>query len=279
VLSRSAGPIPQKTLFKRARIQRGPRKGFTRRQSADKPAALFMAQTSPRIAIVIPVYNEEGILHSAVVDLRERLQPLGWSYEIILAENGSKDRTVELAKTLSEKYPEVGYITAGAPDYGKALREGILATTAEIVICDEIDLCDTDFHQRAVAALDSGSADLVIGSKLIEGAEDERPLLRHAASIAYTSLLRVLLGFKGTDTHGLKAFRRDKLLPVVNACLVNKDVFASEMVIRAYRDKLKVKEIPIRVLEKRPPSINLFRRVPNVLKSVGKLTWAIRIKG
>src|SRR5690606_14167299 len=106
---------------------------------------------------------------------------------------------------------------------------------------------DTDFHQRAVAALDSGSADLVIGSKLIDGAEDERPALRHAASIAYTSLLRVLLGFKGTDTHGLKAFRRDKLLPIVNARLLNKDVFASELVIRAYRDALKGKEIPIRV--------------------------------
>jgi len=238
-----------------------------------------MTESAPRIAIVIPVYNEEGILHSAVVDLRERLAPLGWSYEIILAENGSKDRTVDLARTLSDKYPEVRFITAGAPDYGKALREGILATTAELVICDEIDLCDTDFHQRAVAALDSGSADLVIGSKLIEGAEDERPLLRHAASIAYTGLLRTLLGFKGTDTHGLKAFRRSKLLPIVNACLVNKDVFASEMVIRAYRDQLKVKEIPIRVKEKRPPSINLFKRVPNVLKSVAKLTWAIRIKG
>ena len=69
------------------------------------------------------------------------------------------------------------------------------------------------------------------------------------------------------------------MLPVVNACLVNKDVFASEMVIRAYRDQLKVKEIPIRVMEKRPPSINLFKRVPNVLKSIAKLTWAIRIKG
>lgn len=238
-----------------------------------------MSQAKPHVAVVIPVYNEEGILHSAVVDLRERLAPLEWNYEIILAENGSTDRTIEIAGKLSQKYPEVRYISAGAPDYGKALREGILATDAEIVLCDEIDLCDTDFHQRAVATLESGSADLVIGSKLISGAEDERPLLRHVASIGYTSLLRVLLGFKGTDTHGLKAFRRATLLPVVNACLVNKDVFASELVIRAYRDQLKVKEIPVRVIEKRPPSINLFRRVPNVLKSVARLTWAIRVKG
>jgi hypothetical protein len=234
---------------------------------------------NPHVAIVIPIYNEEGILHSAVVDLRERLAPLNWDYEIILAENGSTDRTIEIAEKLTEKYPEVRYISAGAPDYGKALREGILATDADLVLCDEIDLCDTDFHQRAVSTLESRSADLVIGSKLISGAEDERPMLRHVASIGYTSLLRVLLGFKGTDTHGLKAFRRDALLPIVNACLVNKDVFASEMVIRAYREELKIKEIPVRVVEKRPPSINLFRRVPNVLKSVAKLTWAIRIKG
>jgi hypothetical protein len=172
----------------------------------------------------------------------------------------------------------VRFTTAGAPDYGKALRAGILMTHASYVLCDEIDLCDTDFHQRALAELRAG-ADLVIGSKLIAGAQDERPLLRHAASIAYTGLLRTLLGFRGTDTHGLKAFRRESLLPIVNACVVNKDVFASELVIRAYRAGLDVREIPIRVMEKRPPSINLLKRVPNVLKSVAKLTWAIRVKG
>ncbi|MFO0568576.1 MAG: glycosyltransferase family 2 protein [Polyangiaceae bacterium] len=237
------------------------------------------ASDSPRISIVIPVYNEEGILHSAVVDLRERLAPLGWSYEIILAENGSRDRTIEIAKELSGKYPEVRFLSAGEPNYGKALRQGILDARGELVLCDEIDLCDTDFHRRAVEILDSGRAEMVIGSKLIGGAEDERPLLRHAASLFYTGLLRVLLGFRGTDTHGLKAFRRASLLPMVSACLVEKDVFASELVIRAYRQDLNVLEIPVRVIEKRPPSINLFKRVPNVLKSVAKLTWAIRVKG
>ncbi|MCC6899152.1 MAG: glycosyltransferase [Polyangiaceae bacterium] len=234
---------------------------------------------APKISIVIPVYNEEGILHSAVVDLRERLGPLGWKYEIILAENGSRDRTVELAKELAAKYPEVSSLSAGEPNYGKALRQGILKARGEIVLCEEIDLCDTDFHRRAVELLDSGRADMVIGSKLIGGASDERPLLRHAASVFYTGLLRVLLGFRGTDTHGLKAFRRSTLLPLVEACLVEKDVFASELVIRAYRGDFRVVEIPVRVIEKRPPSINLFKRVPNVLKSVAKLTWAIRVKG
>jgi glycosyltransferase involved in cell wall biosynthesis len=238
-----------------------------------------MSPQPPLISIVIPVYNEEPILHAAVVDLRELLSPVGWNYEIILAENGSRDRTVEIAQQLAQKYPEVRVISAGEPNYGKALRLGILEARGTIVICDEIDLCDVSFHRQAVELLGSGQADLVIGSKLIGGARDERPVIRHAASVLYTGLLRTLLGFRGTDTHGLKAFRRDRMLDLVAECVADKDVFASELVIRAYRANLQVVEIPVRVMEKRRPSINLFRRVPNVLSNLGKLLWAIRIRG
>ena len=238
-----------------------------------------MSPSPPLISIVIPVYNEEPILHAAVVDLRELLSPLGWNYEIILAENGSRDRTVEIAEQLAHKYPEIRVISAGEPNYGKALRQGILAARGIIVICDEIDLCDVEFHRRAVELLGSEQADLVIGSKLIGGARDERPAIRHAASVLYTGLLRTLLGFRGTDTHGLKAFRRDRMLELVGECVADKDVFASELVIRAYRANLAVVEIPVRVMEKRRPSINLVKRVPNVLENLGKLLWAIRIRG
>jgi glycosyltransferase involved in cell wall biosynthesis len=233
----------------------------------------------PRISIVIPVYNEQAILHAAVVDLRERLAPLGWSYEIILAENGSRDDTLVIASDLHHKYPEVRFFSQGEPNYGGALRRGIEVARGDIVICDEIDLCDTDFHRHAVELLDTGKFDMVIGSKLTSGAQDDRPLFRHAASQLYNGLLRVSLGFQGTDTHGLKAFVRAPLLPIVRACVVEKDVFASEFVIRAYRSRLRVREIPVRVLEKRPPTINLVKRVPHVLKSLAKLTYAIRVKG
>ena len=238
----------------------------------------------PHISIVIPVYNEQAILHAAIVDLRERLKPAGWTYEIIVSENGSTDRTIEIGNELAAKYSDpndgpVRTLSMGEPNYGRAMREGILASSGELVICDEIDLCDADFHRRAIEILETGEADFVIGSKLAQGAADERPMLRHAASIAYSTLLKILLGFRGTDTHGLKAFRRSALIDVVSACLVEKDVFASEFVIRADRGGVKIREIPVHIIEKRPPSINLFKRVPNVLKSLVKLTWAIRVRG
>jgi glycosyltransferase involved in cell wall biosynthesis len=246
-----------------------------------RPAA---QPADPHISIVIPIYNEQAILHAAVVDLRERLKPLGWSYEIILAENGSKDKTIALGHELAGKYDDphegqVKIISLGEPNYGKALKQGILLARGDVVLCDEIDLCDTTFHKRAVEILETGEADLVIGSKLAVGAADERPLIRHAASIAYMTLLKVTLGYRGTDTHGLKAFRRLALLDIVRACLSDKDVFASEFVIRADRGSIPIKEIPVQIIEKRPPSINLFKRVPHVLKSVAKLTWSIRIRG
>ena len=238
------------------------------------------AASTPHISIVIPVYNEEAILHAAIVDLRERLRPFKWDYEIVLAENGSRDRTLGIAAELAEKFPEVRYFSFGMPNYGGALRKGILEVArGKIVICDEIDLCDADFHRRAVDILSTGNTDLVIGSKLVTGADDHRPMARHAASLFYNGLLRVTLGFQGTDTHGLKAFVRESLVPIARACIVDKDVFASEFVIRAYRAGLSIQEIPVRVMEKRPPSINLVKRVPNVMKNLVKLTWAVRIKG
>ena len=103
----------------------------------------------PDVSIVIPVYNEEGILHSSVVDLVTSLDELGWDYELLLAENGSSDRTVALGEELSKKYPRVSIHSLGEPNYGKALKEGIRRARGRFVICDEIDLCDTDFYQRA----------------------------------------------------------------------------------------------------------------------------------
>jgi hypothetical protein len=68
--------------------------------------------------------------------------------------------------------------------------------------------------------------------------------------------------FRGTDTHGLKAFRREALLETARRCMLDRDVFASEFVIRAHREGKRVLEIPFAVREKRPPSIRLSSASP-----------------
>ena len=215
---------------------------------------------------------------SAAEELVQGLDARGLDYEIIFAENGSRDSTPQILADLSERNPRLRWFHSETPNYGAALKRGIIEARGELVFCDEIDLCDLTFYDLALPRLKRREADMVIGSKAAKGSSDRRPMLRRVATRVHNTLLKVTLGFRGTDTHGLKAFRREQLMPVIAKCVVDMDVFASEFVIRAWREGLTVTEIPIQLQEKRQPSINLFRRVPNVLKNVAKLVYVIRVR-
>lgn len=229
------------------------------------------------LSVVIPIYNEEKILEESVKELLQGLNEAALDFEIILAENGSKDQTVPIAERLAGEHEQVVTFSYPEPNYGGALREGIMRSRGEFVVCEEIDLCDVGFHLRALEVLRRDQADFVVGSKAMRGAGDERPLVRRVATKVYNGLLRVTLGFRGTDTHGLKAFRRRSAAPVAARCVVEHDVFASELVIRAQRSGVRVMEIPVRIEEKRAPSINLARRVPRVIKNLARLMVSIHL--
>ncbi len=232
---------------------------------------------APLVSVVIPIFNEEAILDTAVRVLHQRLCRREQPFEIILAENGSRDRTPKLAEALAGELDQVRLLRLPEPNYGLALRRGIETARGAYVVCDEIDLGDLDFYARALALLDEG-ADLVVGSKRHPASRDARPWLRRQGTTVINLLLRATLGFAGTDTHGLKAFRRTALLPVVERCVVEHNLFASELVIRAARAGLDVREIPLQLREIRPPSVGLLRRVPQVLGDLGRLVWVIRVR-
>lgn len=237
------------------------------------------SEQGPEITVVIPVYNEASLVVPATEELVRALREKAVSFELILAENGSTDGTTALLDALEARLPEVRAIHLDRPDYGAALRMGILEARGTFVVCDEIDICDVDFHQRALARLREDATDFVVGSKAARGSGDHRPLIRRAATRVMSGLLRVSLGFRGTDTHGLKAFHRLRIRQVVERCVVTRDLFASELVIRAQRMGLRVTEIPVDIQEKRPPSVQLVRRVPGVFRNLGELIWVIRVKG
>lgn len=234
---------------------------------------------TPTLSIVIPVYNEASIVAQAAEELVAGLDAREIDFEIVFAENGSRDSTPQILEGLHQRDPRLKWFHSETPNYGSALKRGILEAQGTYVVCDEIDLCDLTFYDSALPMLEAGEADMVVGSKAAKGASDRRPIIRRVATRVHNGLLRVLLDFRGTDTHGLKAFRREALLPVIRECIVDMDVFASEFVIRAWRAGLRVVEIPIQLQEKRKPSVHLFRRVPNVLKNVGKLVYVIRVRG
>ncbi len=210
--------------------------------------------TPPVVSIVVPVYNEEGLLHAAIVDLIDGMSDFPHPFEVLICENGSTDDTIEIALALDRRFDEVRVLSVDEPNYGKALRAGIIEARGDYVICDEIDILDRRFYDRALDALMADQCDMVVGSKLHPDSMDRRPILR-------TSATKVMN------------------LPVVERCVVDKDLFASELVIRAERLSHRILEVPVEIVEKRAPSVNLFRRVPNVFKNLARLFWVIRVKG
>jgi glycosyltransferase involved in cell wall biosynthesis len=230
------------------------------------------------LSVVIPVYNEEAIVEAALTRYARALDALGRSFEIIVSANGCVDSTEQIVGDLELPlvHGEIRLLSSSTPDYGKALRAGIESARGDIVVCDEIDLCDIGFVTRALRRLDHDECDFVVGSKAMPGARDRRPPFRRLGTKVINTMLWAAVGFEGTDTHGLKAFVREKVGPVVRACVVDKDLFASELVIRAGRAGLRVHEIPIELEEQRSPSIHLVRRVPRVLKDLTKLVVAVR---
>lgn len=225
--------------------------------------------TMPKLSILIPVYNEEQILERAVRALVAELDAEGLSSEIILCENGSRDRTREIGGALSEVIPGLQLLSYPQPNYGRALAAGMRAASGEILVCFEIDFWDVDFIRQALALLHRN--EIVIGSKRARGAHDARPFVRRLATRVFNLMLRLLLGFRGTDTHGLKALRRESVVGIVEACETDRDVFVTELIVRAQYLGLRITEIPIDVHEIRPAPINIYRRVPRALRQVLRL--------
>lgn len=231
---------------------------------------------SPEVTVVIPVYNEESTIEWALRGLVDKLRRINQNFEIIVSANGCVDRTVTVAENLKSDMPELTVIESAEPNYGKALKSAIAVSRGQYVVCEEIDLCDVGFHTRALALLREGSVDLVVGSKALPGSEDRRPFVRKLATRAYNGMLRVTTGFRGTDTHGLKAFNRERMHTVVSGCVFDRDLFASELVIRAQKLGLAIIEIPVGVEEQRRSPIHLFRRIPAVIRNISRLTTELR---
>src|SRR6185312_2739116 len=100
------------------------------------------SESTPNVSIVVPVYNEAAIVERSTRELVDQLDHKGWNYEILLSENGSKDSTPAIVDELAKELPRVRALHSDEPNYGKAMKKGILEARGEFVICEEIDLCD-----------------------------------------------------------------------------------------------------------------------------------------
>ena len=206
-------------------------------READSPAR--EAEPKPRVSVVIPCLDEAETIAECVARARAVLDGSGLAGEVIVVDNGSTDGSGALARA-------AGALVVEEPrrGYGSAYLAGLAVAKGEYIVMVDADLT-YDFREipRFVQQLEDG-AQLVVGNRMGSIAPGAMPWLSRLGNPVLSGFLNVVHRTNIHDAHcGMRAVRRD-VLPALNLRTGGME-FASEMVIRATRERLDVRELPI----------------------------------
>ena len=208
--------------------------------STSPPQAKTIEPGDIVVSVVIPCLNEEENIERCVTIALEAMRESGIPGEVVVADNASEDRSAELATLAGARV-----VHEPRRGYGSAYLAGFAAARGRYIVMADADLT-YDFSEipRFVEELDEG-AELVMGDRMDNIHPGAMPWLhRYVGNPVLTGVLNVFFRTGVSDAHcGMRALRRD-VLPRLDLRTTGME-FASEMVIRASKEKLEIREFPI----------------------------------
>ena len=202
------------------------------------------------VDVVIPVLNEASALPVCIGKLRDFFaRNPGPRWRILVADNGSTDRTAEVAEELMTHSGDLSVTHLELRGRGRALKQAWLESDAEVLCYMDVDL-STDLKSlpEIVDAVAEGGYDLAIGSRLLKDSDVVgRTLKREITSRGYSLLFRSMFctGFRDAQC-GFKAIKRDAAQKLVPLVVDNAWFFDSELLIIAEKNGFRIKEVPVR---------------------------------
>jgi putative flippase GtrA len=236
--------------------------------------------TRPHVEIVVPVYNEEFTLDVSVRQLVGFLADnLPFSWQVVIADNASTDRTLEIARGLAAELEHVTVMHLPERGRGRALRAAWSASDARVLCYMDVDL-STDLRALLplVAPLISGHSDVAIGTRLGRGARVTRSPKREVISRAYNGILRLALGARFSDAQcGFKAIRADVAREILPRVRDDEWFFDTELLVLAQREGLRIHEVPVDWVEDPDSRVAIVSTAAADLRGVARLLCASRI--
>ncbi|MHB1006943.1 MAG: glycosyltransferase family 2 protein [Chloroflexota bacterium] len=197
----------------------------------------------PSISVVLPAYNEEQNIPRTVANVMDAMNGVADDYEILVVDDGSRDRTAEVTRALSEQHPRVRLVQHQVNQgYGAALATGFASATKDLVFMTD---GDAQFDVREIRKLLPlmANADLAIGYR----APRRDPFHRLVYAKGWGMLINILFGYTARDVDcAFKLFRRS----ILNDFVVESRgaTFSTEFMVRARRTGHKVREVGVRHL-------------------------------
>lgn len=235
-----------------------------------------MTSDAPGLSIVIPSFNEELRLPSTLERIAAFLPWLGSDSEIIVVDDGSRDRTAQISETFRAKIPNLRVVSNGVNrGKGYSVRHGMLEARGRNVLFTDADLSAP--IEEAPKLLDAlKDHDVAIGSRALDrsliAVHESR--FREFAGIVFNTIVRLVLRLPFVDTQcGFKAFRREACRIIFEQQRIERFGFDPELLYLARHHGLHTIEIPVRWAHSPATKVNMLRDSVQMFLDVFTIRW------
>lgn len=235
-----------------------------------------MSPSEPDLSIIIPSYNEELRLPATLERIAEYLSASRRSAEVLVVDDGSKDRTAQVAESFRDKIPALRVVSNGVNrGKGFSVRHGMQEARGQIALFTDADLsAPIEEADKLIAALDNH--EVAIGSRAVDRSlitVHESPF-REFAGIVFNKIVQLILWLPFVDTQcGFKAFRRERCKILFEQQTIERFGFDPELLYLARHHGLHAVEIPVRWGHSPATKVNMMRDSIQMFLDVFVIRW------
>lgn len=238
--------------------------------SANSPAG----QARPFVSVIVPAYNEERRLADSLKQIQTYFEAQPYASEVIVVDDGSTDRTVNIVEESLRTYPALRLVRAAHGGKGHACKQGVLASKGEWLF-----LCDSDLSMpiEEFAKFEpffDGRYEIVIASREAPGARRHgEPKYRHLMGRVFNWLVRTLAVRRIQDTQcGFKTFRADVAKTLFGKQTIDGWGFDVEVLFIAQKRGYRIAEVPINWYYRTHSKVKPVQDTVNMVREV----WRVR---
>lgn len=231
-----------------------------------------------KFSLCIPMYNETSVIEATARTLSDYMQKNFDDYEIIFSDDGSRDGSAELVRSLGlQNVRVVGYEQNRGK--GCAVRTGILAATGDVVMFTDADLAyGTGVIREVADTFANKPTDVVIGSRnLHPDGYEGYTFIRKIASKAYIKILCIVGGLKLSDSQtGCKAFSAKAAKDIFSRCETDGFAFDFEVILWAQKLGYRFTELPVKIINHRESKVRVLRDAFRMLRDLRKIKKRVK---
>lgn len=228
---------------------------------------------TPFLSLIIPAYNEENRLPNTLEQIFSFLYQQNYSFEVLVIENGSSDRTLEVAQEYAQTHANLMVIKETQRGKGKAIQRGMFEAKGEYRFICDADLSMPIEELPKFLPPQLTGFDIAIGSREAQGAiRFNEPAYRHLGGRAINFLIQLLILPDLNDTQcGFKCFRADVAENLFRQQTLMGWSFDFEILYLARKKKLRIKEIPIHWYYNADSKVNAVRDALTMIVDVFRI--------